>query len=169
MPNFTKRIELFANVAIIAVALLLGAVLVKRYLMPPPPPPPTEEARIQPGTKMTIPGVDWAKSKQTMVLVLSDSCHFCTESAGFYQRLAQERAKRAEMRLIAILPQDMDKGKAYMSKLGVSVDQLGQVPLSMVNVRGTPTLILVDNSGSVVESWVGKLPAEQEAEVIRRL
>jgi hypothetical protein len=169
MINLTKRIELLANIAIIVVALLLGGVLVKRYLLPQPAQSAAAPAPIAPGTKLAVPGVEWAKSKQTLLLVLSDTCHFCTESAGFYQRLAQERAKRNDVRLVAMLPQEPAKGEAYLSKLGVTVDQLGQVPLSAVNVRGTPTLILVDNSGTVIESWVGKLPAEQEAEVISRL
>jgi hypothetical protein len=169
MTNLTKRIELLANIAIIVVALLLGGVLVKRYLLPQPNQPAAADPRIAPGTKLSVPGIEWAKSKQTVLLVLSDTCHFCTESAGFYQRLAQERAKRSDLRLVAVLPQEPAKGEAYMSKLGVTVDQLGQVPLNAVNVKGTPTVILVDNAGAVIESWVGKLPAEEEAKVISRL
>lgn len=171
MANLTKKIELFANIAIIVVALLLGGVLVKRYLLPQPEGSASSGAdvRIAPGTKLTVPGIEWAQSKQTLLLVLSDTCHFCTESAGFYQRLAQERAKRSDMRLIAMLPQELSKGRAYMTKLGVTVDQVEEEPLNTVNVRGTPTVILVDSSGTVIESWVGKLRAEEEAKVISRL
>lgn len=169
-----KKIELLANIAIILIALLLGVVLVKRYLLPQEPAAPSAaapvEARIQPGTKVELPGVEWKGGEQTLVLVLSETCHFCTESAGFYQKLAQAKAQQGgQPRLIAVLPQEVSKGQAYLSKLGVSVDTVMQAPMSAVGVRGTPTLILVDGAGLVKESWVGKLPPEKEAEVMSRL
>jgi len=33
-------------------------------------------------------------------------------------------------------------------------------------VSGTPTLLLVDNTGSVAEAWVGKLEPPQEEDVL---
>jgi hypothetical protein len=44
-----------------------------------------------------------------------------------------------------------------------------QAPLDHVEVSGTPTLILVDRLGVVQRSWVGKQPAQGEAEVINTL
>jgi hypothetical protein len=108
-----KKIELLANVAIIAVALLLGVVLVKRFLLPSPPPPgPPQAAQIKPGTKVQLDGVNWGDSSQTLVLALSDTCRFCTESAEFYQRLARHRAERGGPRLVAVLPQPVAQGRA---------------------------------------------------------
>jgi hypothetical protein len=164
-----KKIELIANIAIIAVALILGVVLVKRYLLSDThesAAPPV--ARIQPGTKVQLAGVDWSKSGQTLLLVLSDTCHFCTESAGFYQRLAEQKARQEGTRMIAVLPQDVGRGQAYMSKLGVTVDDVQQSPLNAIGVGGTPTLLLVDNQGVVKESWLGKLPPDKETEVLNR-
>jgi hypothetical protein len=36
-------------------------------------------------------------------------------------------------------------------------------------VRGTPTLIIVDATGVVKQSWVGRLNAERESEVLGRI
>ena len=163
-----KKIELLANVAIIVVALVLGVVLVKRYLLTDTQSAAPTAQRIQPGTKVDLAGVDWSKSRQTLVLVLSDTCHYCTESAGFYQRLAEQKARQDGSRLIAVLPQDVSRGQAYMSKLGVNVDQVQQSSLSALGLSGTPTLLLVDNQGVVKESWLGKLPPNQETEVLNR-
>lgn len=168
MTNLSKRIELIANIAIIVVALLLGGVLVKKYLLPgeqaATPPPDV----IQPGTQLSLAGTDWTQSDQTLLLVLSDTCRYCTNSAGFYKRLVQEKTARGGLRLIAVLPQDTEKGKAYLNKLGVSVDEVKQSELDAVGVQGTPTLILVDKAGKVTGSWIGQLPAEKEAEVLSR-
>ena len=154
MNNLTKRLEQLANVAIIVVALLLGGVLVKRYLLPQAE-STQAQARIQPGTKLSVPGVEWGKNERTLLLVLSTSCHFCTESSPFYQRLAQEKAKKRGVGLVAVLPQSVDESQKYLNDLGVSVDDIKQAGLDAVQVRGTPTLIMADRTVAVLESWVG--------------
>ena len=165
MNNPTKRLEQLANVAIIIVALLLGGVLVKRYLLPQAE-SPQAIARIQPGTKLSVPGLEWGKNERTLLLVLSTSCHFCTESSPFYQRLAQEKVKKGGVGLVAVLPQSVDESQKYLNGLGVAVDDIKQASPDAFQVRGTPTLIMADRTGAVVESWVGKLPAEKEVEVL---
>ena len=35
------------------------------------------------GSRISLPGLDWARRRATVVLVLSTACHFCTESAPF--------------------------------------------------------------------------------------
>lgn len=165
MNNLTKRIELLVNVVIIIVAVLIGGVLVNRYLLPQAP-SPEAQARIQPGTKLSVPGVEWGKNERTLLLVLSTSCRFCTESSPFYQRLAQEKTEKGGVGLVAVLPQSVVESQKYLNGLGVSVDDIKQAGLDAVQVWGTPTLIMADRTGAVVESWVGKLPAEKEVELL---
>ena len=170
MSTWHKRVELLANIAIIVVAILLGVVLIRRYVLPvSPQPDAVESMQIKPGTKLSLPDVDWGRSERTLLLVLSTDCRFCTESAPFYQRLTQEQAKRGSLSLIAVLPQGEGEARKYLSDLGVRVDEIRRATPKDISVKGTPTLILVDRAGSVVESWVGKLPPEKEAEVLSRL
>lgn len=170
MSGLHKKIELLANVAIIVVAVLLGGVLVKRYLWPDAGPPrAAAPERIKPGTKLTLPGVDWGRSKQTLLLVLSTNCRYCTESAPFYQRLAREKAGRPDVWLLAVLPQSVAESQKYLGDHGVAVDQVTQSAPGAAYVQATPTLILVDQGGTVVNSWVGQLPAPKEQEVLNRL
>jgi hypothetical protein len=164
-----KKTEFLANVAIIVVALLLGGVLIKRYLWPGQDAARPADQRIPAGTKATLPDVDWAQNGQTLLLVLSRDCHFCTDSAPFYQRLTRETAGRPDVRLIALLPQEVAEGRKYLAGLGVSVNEVRQAAISSVGARATPTLILVDQNGVVQNSWVGKLAAPEEAEVLSRL
>ncbi len=169
MGAWYKRVELLANLAIVLVALLLGVVLVKRYLWPAAPQPTAiENVQIKPGTKLLLPGMEWNKGDRTLLLVLSTTCRFCTESAPFYQRLAREKAKNGSVNLVAVLPQSVGESQKYLNDLGVSVDDIKQAQLAALPVRVTPTLIIVDRTGSVTESWIGKLPAEKEIEVLNR-
>lgn len=169
MSVWYKRVELLANVAILVVAVLLGVVLVSRYLLPASSRPAGgESTRIKPGTKLSLPGVDWGKGDRTLLLVLSTSCRFCTDSAPFYRRLAQEKAGNGGVSLLAVLPQSVGDSQKYLNDLGVAVDDIRQASLEDAQVRATPTLIIADRTGSVIESWVGKLPAEKEEEVLSR-
>jgi hypothetical protein len=72
MRNLHQKVQFLANIAIIVVAILLGGVLVSRYLLPIFHKFETvEDPRIKPGTKLSLTGVDWSKSTQTLLLVLS--------------------------------------------------------------------------------------------------
>lgn len=170
MKALIKRIELVANLAIIVVAILLGVVLVRNYLFRSPV--PTQAAAItgiQAGTKLSLPNIDWNANRQTLVMALSTNCHFCTESAPFYQRLVQERVGHRNVRLIAVFPQPSREGEEYLKGLALNVDDVKQAELGSLGVSGTPTLILLNNEGVVEDSWRGKLNGDREGEVLRRL
>lgn len=170
MPKtVTQKIEFLANIAIIVVAILLGIVLIKNYLLADRSRDAPRDMRVPTGMKVSLPDVDWSGNNQTLLVVLQKGCHFCSESAPFYQRLVRETAGRANLHLVAVLPQTTDEGKKYLNDLGVAIDDIKQAELGAVGVGGTPTLILVNNQGVVTNSWVGKLTAEGEAEVLRRL
>lgn len=121
------------------------------------------------GSYAAVPGVNWAENKQTLVLVLRDGCHFCTDSAAFYRRLAQESRARAGTKLVAVLPGAVEDSRGYLDGLGVPITEVRRAGLGAVGVSGTPTLLLVNDKGVVTKSWVGQLPAEKEAEVIEVL
>ena len=165
-----KKLELAANAAIIIVAILLGVVLVRNYLLPQPKAQqegaPSSIAR---GTRLSLTGVDWTASRKTVVLALSTRCHFCTESAPFYQRLARENTKIGNARIVALFPQPVSDGQKYLSDLGVTVDSVLQTSFDKIGVVGTPTIILADEAGAVIDSWRGKLTTDKETEVLNRL
>jgi thioredoxin-related protein len=157
-----KRLELLSNVAIVIVALLLAVVLVKRYLLAP-----AEPREVTAGDRISIANVDFSKSKQTLLIALSPGCHFCKDSSPFYQRIASNTSGRDDLQVIAVLPQSSDEGRKYLDELGVHVGDVEQADFRAIQVRGTPTLVLVDDNGLVTDAWLGKLPANQEAEVAR--
>lgn len=169
MDKLNKKLELAINILIIAVVILIGVVFVRNYLLSPRSTPETVDYRVPAGTKVSLPGIDWAQNGQTLLLVLRKGCRYCAESAPFYQRLAREAATKNGVHLVAVLPQEVNEGRQYLSGLGVPIDEVRQAGLDTLQVRGTPTLILVSGKGEVIESWAGKLPAEKETEVLRRI
>lgn len=169
MKNLHQRLQTVANISIIVVALLVAGLLVTRYWHPSSSLPAAAgdwNGEIEAGTKIRLADVEWSDSDRTLLLVLSTQCRYCTASLPFYKKLTQLKNGRADLRIIAVLPQDLEDSGKYLSERGIAVDQIEQATLAEISVRGTPTLIEVNRSGTIVRSWVGKLPPEKETEVI---
>lgn len=164
--GFARKLEIAANVAIIVVTILLATVLIKNYLLNRDKGLPFVSDQLHAGTKLNFPNLDWSKDKLTLVIALSTTCHFCSESAGFYQKLAKDPS---HVRLVGVLPQTVGEAQKYLEGLRVSVSEIKQLQLSSLGVNGTPTLILVDHSGTVVDIWAGKLTSNEEVQVLDRL
>ena len=172
MKNIKGKIEVAANLSIIAVTAMICVVLAKSYLAPAPAAqasagaPPEISAGVKRGDAVSVAGIDWRKNGETLLLALSTTCHFCTRSGPFYQRLAKEHG---DARLVALVPQSSEEGRTYLKRLGVDVDDVRQTSLGELGVSGTPTLILVDGEGVASEVWVGALSPDKEEEVVSRL
>jgi hypothetical protein len=164
MSGWAKRLEIATNVAILCASLLVAALAAKRLWEPSSPKPGGPSI----GAKVSLHGVDWSTSNQNLVLALSTGCHFCSESADFYQRLILS-AESNGIRVLAVLPQPISDGRTYLEELGVTVSEVVQSRLGAVDVSGTPTLLLVDGGGKIQKAWVGKLGPEQEQQVMKDL
>lgn len=168
MSRLVKRIELAANVCIIAAALVICGLVVKRFLVKSPS-NISQVSGVSAGTKIYLPGIDWSKNSKTLLLVLSVGCKFCSASAPFYQNLTKQTASSKGAKLVAILPQSPDQGGEYLRSLNIRVDDVKQATLTSLGVRATPTLILVNNAGIVTNFWVGQLSSDKEIEVVAQL
>lgn len=171
-----KKVEVLANVAIIITAVILCTVLAKKHLFAdkqvrPVAVAPASRATapyiIKPGEKISISGINWDQHGRTLVVALSTTCRFCTDSAPFYQYL--EKEKLPNLRLLAVLPQAPDESQKYLTRLGLELSDVIQAPLASIGISGTPTLILVDKDGVVEQTWVGKLSEADSAKVIAEL
>jgi hypothetical protein len=168
-----KKTEFLANLCVISIAVLAGVVLIKDHIFDRPiraesrrsAPPPGPAV----GTRIALPGVNWADKDNTLLVVLSKNCRFCSESAPFYQKIAREADQNEGVRLIAVFPQDAGEGRKYLSELGVPIEEVIQSPLEVIGARGTPTLILVDKEGVVKNTWAGRLNSDKEPDVLGRL
>jgi len=161
---WAKRIETATNAAILCAFVLVCALAAKRLLEP------SSRGSGSPsvGAKVSLQGVDWSKANQNLVLALSTGCHFCSESADFYQRLVPSATGHGT-RVLAVLPQPISDGRSYLDKLGIAASEVVQSPLSAVEVSATPTVLLVDSKGRIQKAWVGKLDPEREQQVMAGL
>ncbi len=168
MDKLNKRLNLAVNVAIVVVIVLIGIFLV-RNLSSARSTTQKRDYRVPAGSKISLAGVDWQSNQQTLLLVLEKKCPYCRDSAPFYQQLAREAGQKRKVQLIAVLPQDVGDAKDYLSSLNVPIEEVRQSSVEALGVKGTPTLILLNEKGEVEQSWPGKLAPDQEAEVMKRV
>jgi len=117
---------------------------------------------------VNLPDVAWSPQSKTLILAMQTGCHFCNESMLFYKRLI-EATKDKNIKLVAVFPSSVEESRAHLDSLGIKNLEVKQMPLVAIQVRGTPTLILTNSEGEIINFWVGKLPPEEETEVIEKL
>ncbi|SRR6266436_215730 len=171
MRNWQTRIEVVSNVVLIICCVVVVAFFFRNYLVSrkQETKPNTPALTSLVGNKVFLRDLNWAKSQQTLLVVLQKGCRFCDESTPFYQRLTRELNEPGKTHLVAVLPQSNDESKQYLKDKMIDIPDVKQASPMPMGVRGTPTLVLVDNTGTVLEQWNGKLPAAEEDKVISRL
>lgn len=110
-----------------------------------------------------IAGVSYAGAKRTAVLFVRSSCHFCTESMAFYRSLA------AQHRVVAISSEPLENLGTYLSENDLAVPRATVTQREWSKLSGTPTIVVVDGAGKVVQSWLGSLSQAQERDVMASL
>lgn len=159
------KIEGTANVCIAVAAVLLLVTFSWRFSGCNPP-SRSQRTPIPQGAMIKLPDFDWSGSPQTLLLALSTDCAYCTFSTSFYRRLVKQAEVTRNTRLIAVLPQAIHESREYFAKHDLRIDSLRQAVPASFGVNGTPTLILVDSSGVVIQSWGGMVPPEVETEIL---
>jgi hypothetical protein len=185
IENLSKKIEICAHVGIILMTFLVGYVVIRlstvsetlttiseATLARPNSNAPARRI-LAPGMKMSMSGIDWENNNRTLLLVLTSSCKPCKESASFYKKIIEELRSIKNVRLVAVLPQGgmqgVASGEKYLHEMGLMIDEVMQVTPGSVGVAGLPALILADNTGTVENVWIGRLPSDKEVEVIKAL
>jgi hypothetical protein len=109
--------------------------------------------------------VDLTTRKKWIVLVLSTQCHYCRESLPFHRDLLKMAQRPGEVGLVAVFPQTHGEVERYEAANNFFPQTVSGVALGRLEVRGTPTLLLVDRAGKVLKYWEGMVQDDKQAEV----
>jgi thioredoxin-related protein len=122
-------------------------------------------SRIKLGQHLVIPGVTWSGT-HNLVLALSTTCHFCEESAPFYRKLLQQQHEHdGKWNSIIVFPQSSDMAHKYVQAHKYIATATLHADYANVGITGTPTLVLVDGHGTVLDEWIGRLDSDQQTDV----
>lgn len=171
-----RRIQLLSHMAFL-VLCLVGIALGVRMLFWPAPPTPVvvagtpgggprpERPLYTEGERLAIPGVSFTEQDYTLLLVTQKGCIFCDQSMPFYRALGEDEAVGRRVRIVLVAPDSEDVSRAELAKHGVRVDQVVQVPLGQLKVRGTPTAIVVNRVGEIQRVLPGLLDEARQAQL----
>lgn len=165
-------ISTVADAAFVVGAMLLGIVALRHAWLPRPN--AAVASPIAVGTAAPpLPGIAYSNAGLTVIVAVSTRCRFCTDSMPFYRRLqAEVRAGDRRAQFVAMAVEDVDIIRQYLERHVVTPDAVVSGRDAGFDLRGTPTLILVDHSGRVVDSLQGLLTDDQQSgvvDLVRRL
>lgn len=153
------------NVAIAIATVVLAVIIINLYrnrrLRENSPRP-----ALAAGQKFPLTDIDWSRNRRTLLLGLSTKCSYCTESAPLYQSLTNYSAREVGFQLVALFPETVNEAKQYLADHQIQIADVRQNALVSLGFRGTPTAVVVDESGTVLQAWLGRLTAEEEKELI---
>lgn len=172
-----KKLDVIANVAIIFAAIVLAIVLIRQQITRravDKQVTSSEELQsaLNPGQKIQPPiGYDWGQHNRTLLIALRYGCSHCEKNMPFYGRV-KDRVEKAGMStsLLSIFPDDSFVAQHDLDTHGLNgLPYLANVNFARLHVLGTPTLILIDNKGTIIRSWLGELSEHDQDEVIGAL
>lgn len=161
-----KKLELAVNIGVIVLGAAVLFFLVKTYRASRDASQALQEPRV--GDQLpAIPGVDWKVNDRTLVLALRKGCHYCEDSMPFYRRLSELSEQKAlKANLVAVFPDAGSDVDQLVKAEHLSLKTVSGVPLGTLKISGTPTIILADSSGRIIQDWVGQLSDHQEQQLL---
>lgn len=143
------------NIAIVLACALLATGLAQRYSLSKRPK----------GQTISLQGVDFSRSRKTMLLFLQQDCQSCIVSLPFYRRLVDRFREPADVQFVLITPRPPQVAATFFKNEGLDFRTILQGEKGLLGVKLSPTLIMADSNGIVRGSWIGELQPERENEI----
>ena len=103
----------------------------------------------------------------SLILALSTECRFCTESLPFYQELTQlDPIRSGRVQLSIGSAQPIDEMRLYLKEHGLGVAYILGLRPTGLRIAGTPTIVLADSRGLVLNVWRGLLNRDRQKDVV---
>lgn len=159
--------EIAANVVIICAVGLVALVLLDRTV--------ASSSRTafrdltvapSPGTPIRLTGVDWSAHASTLIVAISSTCPHCMKETSFYSDITRSAHRTP---IIVVMPQETQTAQSFLGGYHITPSRAISADLQGIQVKVTPTLILISSSGVVRQTWVGELNDTQKREVFQAL
>lgn len=164
-----NKLEAIANASVIAVSIAALSLLIEHRITQTRDSSPTQaqSAKQLEGRSLRLAGADWAGAPLTLVLQLSSDCHFCTESMPFYRRVVSTVSTSSHKIPLLVASSDHHEvAEAYLNSEHIPPQHILQLESGGALTLATPVIFFVDSVGVVRKSFVGKLDASAENDVL---
>jgi hypothetical protein len=151
-----KILETLTNIAVLVVAIIVAAVFVHSSGVLPSSSKPRNAAEAEQmlrGKAVPLADIRTSDSPATLVLGMSTHCIYCGQNTPLYAILSHIKAEH-RMAFVAVGPEPKAEIDDYFQSRNIAPDRIVSRALESFNVSVTPTLMLVDSTGSVKYAWV---------------
>ena len=171
LKSSAPRIDRYSVVASLGLVLMVAATAVyvgwprvaNALGVKPSVPPPAYAA----GERVDVP-VSWYDSRpKTLIIFGRASCVACEKAQPFLKGLVTRLNGRAAAVFAHPAGADADDA-AFGRSLGIANDRIVTVQTGL-RVRATPTILLVNQNGTVLEAWEGAGPPERQSSILKTI
>lgn len=162
-------IEVASNVAVVVAAMVVVGSFARSYFRPKPQ--IMLQGGLQKGAQLPqFPGLDFSKSRKTLLVAMDASCDSCRESLPFFSTLVEKlRVKPSDARLITIFQGGDEQTRRYAEQSRLNVDTVFGVDFKQLALSALPSVILVDSTGTVLDFWLGIPSKDTEEQILKHL
>ena len=166
LSKMKAHLEVITNIAVLLVALVVLGNFAWIHLAKQPV--PRVEGGLRKGDAFSLlPGVDYSKSAQTLIIALSSRCEHCNESVPFFRQVLQATLEGGDKtRIVDVFPETADEVSRYVLEQQLGVKAIPGINFKALNLPGTPSVVLVSNEGKVLDFWIGKPSKDAEKEIL---
>jgi hypothetical protein len=163
------KLEVSTGVAVLVVSGILLSTSLTTYMRERQP------QKTGPGlrkgeTLNRLEGYDFSQSTKTLVIVMNTDCESCVESIRFYNNVAYHcNSTDHEIDVRVVFPDPFDQAQRFVKQHQLKAEVIPQVDPTVLKVSVTPTVILVDSKGRILNFWIGQLSPKDEEEIINTL
>lgn len=171
MTSSTRTIDRFSVAATLGLVLMVAATagyigwprVANAIGLKPAPLPPAYVS----GQHVDVPAAWYDSSPKTLIIFGRASCVACEKAQPFLKGLVTRLNGRAAA--VFAHPSGADADDiAFAKSIGITSDRIVRVDASL-RVRATPTLLLVDQTGTVLEAWEGAGPPERQSAILKAI
>ena len=117
-----------------------------------------------------IEGVHYADAPFTVLVFLSEDCDFCRRSVEFHRALLDSFHQRkagssARIQSGVVSTDSVELLRAYLKEHRLQPQLVIADHRIVEGVPGVPTVVLVNDAGTVIDRWVGLLNDQQQQNV----
>jgi len=126
-----------------------------------------------PGTQVPISKIEANLQNRNAFIAISPDCSYCIQSTEFYKKLLSSDFPADRKFFVLFDHSDLEKANDFLNKYELNglrnEAQHFSVNFKEFGVTATPTIIITDQKGVVIRTWVGKLTGSQEVELFSLL
>ena len=113
-----------------------------------------------------VSGVDYSKTRHTVILALNPQCRYCRDELPFYRSIAAGRYRvEGRVQLVVLSNAPTVDIERFLAESEVRVDRLADLSAGTYKITGTPTLLVVNSAARVEGAWTGRLKESERKEV----